>query len=243
MIQQMITQRGINLNAQQHRAMEHYRGPAIVLAVAGAGKTTVMCARMAHLMTHHQVPPEKIRNLTFSRAAATDMQKRFMFLFGELEDSHQVVFSTIHSLAHGVVRSFYRQQGISFQLIENRKHKLYKPRLLRALYQQVNRAYPSEDEMEEMLQKVSLAKNRMMTTEAIGGLVTSVKGFQSVYQRYESYKKANGWLDYDDLLTEAYRILVTHEEWKERYHQRFQFWQVDEFQDTSLLQWQTSCWK
>ena len=237
MIQQKTVQQGISLNKQQQEAVRHHYGPAIVLAVAGAGKTTMMCARIAALMMNQGVAAKKIKNLTFSRASARDMQHRFTTLFKGLKDSEQVDFSTIHSMAYQLVSAHYRQQKTAFQLIEDRSQRIHKPRVLRAIYQQINGAYPMEDEMDELLQKISLMKNRMISMEDIGAQAVSVKGFDIIYKRYESYKKANGWLDYDDLLTTAHDLLSKNKDFRTLYQQKYQYWQVDEFQDTSLLQW------
>ncbi len=237
MIIQMLSQHNIHFNEQQITATTHGKGPAIVLAVAGAGKTTVMCSRIAHLVLHEQVDPRRIRNVTFSKAAASDMQKRFLSLFHQLPNSEEVSFSTIHSMAYGIVRRMYQGRRLPFQLIEDKRSQVYKPRILRAIYRKVNNNYPGEDDMDELMQKISLVKNRMLEEEAIASLSTSVPGFFEIYRRYEGYKKANGWLDYDDLLTQAYHILQEEKNLRENLQRKYTHWQVDEFQDTSLVQW------
>ena len=237
MIQGMLSKHQIHFNEQQMAAATHGEGPAIVLAVAGAGKTTVMCTRIAHLMIREQIDPGRIRNVTFSKAAARDMQKRFLAIFHELKGSDQVSFSTIHSMAYHIVRSSYRQKGQFFQLIEDSRKHVYKPRLLRAIYREENNNYPGEDDMDELMQKISLVKNRMLTGDAMADISTSVPAFLEIYRRYEGYKKANGWLDYDDLLTQAYRLLQREKDLRESLQQQYTHWQVDEFQDTSLVQW------
>ncbi|MEN1760452.1 ATP-dependent helicase [Anoxynatronum sibiricum] len=228
----------IPLNPQQQAAARHHDGPAIVLAVAGAGKTTVMCSRIAHLMTVHQVNPAAICNLTFSRASARDMAARFQQLFGHLSGSNQVQFSTIHSLAYQVVSRAYRFEHRHIHLIEDRRQQLYKPRILRAIYRQINQTFPGEDEMEELLQQISLVKNKMIPEDEMESLCGAVKRFRDIYLRYESYKKANHWLDYDDLLVVTWEIFSRNTTFLKQYQNRYLYWQVDEFQDTSPIQWE-----
>lgn len=237
MIEQMLSQQHIHFNEQQMTAATHGQGPAIVLAVAGAGKTTVMCTRIAHLILNEQVDPWLIRNVTFSKAAARDMQKRFLSIFHQLPNSERVSFSTIHSMAYGIVRPIYQERRLPFQLIEDKQHKVYKPRILRAIFRKVNNSYPGEDDMDELMQKISLVKNRMLVEDDIAAISTSVPAFFEIYRRYEGYKKANGWLDYDDLLTQAYQLLQQEKSLLKKLQRLYTHWQVDEFQDTSLVQW------
>lgn len=237
MIQQMLSQHHIHFNEQQMAAATHGNAPAIVLAVAGAGKTTVMCSRIAHLMLNEQVDPQRIRNVTFSKAAARDMQKRFLSIFHPLPHSEQVGFSTIHSMAYGIVQPVYQRRHLPFQLIEDKQKKVYKPRILRALYREVNNRHPGEDDMDELMQKISLVKNRMLKEDAIAAISSGIPAFPEIYRRYEGYKKANGWLDYDDLLTQAYALLKQEKNLRKKLQQQYTHWQVDEFQDTSLVQW------
>jgi DNA helicase II / ATP-dependent DNA helicase PcrA len=238
MIEQLLEKHHISLSSQQKEAVSHHKGPAIVLAVAGSGKTTAMCARIANLMVRHQTDPRKIKNVTFSRAAAADMKNRFMTLFGDLKGSELVAFSTIHSLAYQIVATHYRSKSIPFQLIEDKKQRLYKPRILRVAFRHVNHAFPSEDEMEELTRLISLVKNKMLDQAEIELLVQSVPRFPAIYHAYEKFKRLHHCFDYDDLLTETHRILAGNKEVLFRYQKMVQYWQVDEFQDISLVQWE-----
>src|SRR5690554_5722224 len=97
--------KGIEFTSQQEKIINHLDGPALAVAVAGAGKTTVLQARIANLIFSYGIPSESILTMTFSRASANDMKERFNFLFSDLvkENNVKVKFSTIHSFAYGVV--------------------------------------------------------------------------------------------------------------------------------------------
>ena len=72
----------IKLNEQQKTAVLHKDGPAIILAVPGAGKTTTLICRTANLIRNHDIDPNSILSITFSKASAEDMKERFSSIFG-----------------------------------------------------------------------------------------------------------------------------------------------------------------
>ena len=72
----------MNLSKEQMKAMQHIKGPALVLAVPGAGKTTVLIHRTANLILNYKVHPDRILSITFSRASARDMKDRINSLYG-----------------------------------------------------------------------------------------------------------------------------------------------------------------
>lgn len=141
-------------------------------------------------------------------------------------------------MAYQVVAQVYRFENRPMQLIEDRRQQLYKPRILRAIYRQMNQTFPGEDEMEELLQQISLVKNQMIPESQLESLNSNVKSFREIFLKYESYKRANHWLDYDDLLVVAWEIFSRDHAVLETYQKRYTHWQVDEFQDTSPVQWE-----
>ena len=89
----------ITLSEAQRAAVTH-PGGLLLLAVPGAGKTTVVAARIAHLLLNKGISASALRTLTFSREGARDMERRFNGLFGELVPKSPA-FSTIHAFATG----------------------------------------------------------------------------------------------------------------------------------------------
>ena len=130
-IENLKNNHGITFTEQQLLAFKHTEEPALVLAVPGSGKTTLMLARTASLIQEGKAKPEEILSVTFSRASAMDMQERYTKLFGHMELG-DVKFSTIHALAYGIVMSYGKSQSIQYELIEGTSHNGYnKGRLLR----------------------------------------------------------------------------------------------------------------
>lgn len=108
---------GVDLNDVQQQAVLHGEGPLLLLASPGSGKTTTIIMRIGYLIEEHGINPSRIKAVTFSRASANDMRERFKRFFPDFP-ADSVDFSTIHSLAFGVVREHFRKTRVDFHLIE-----------------------------------------------------------------------------------------------------------------------------
>lgn len=226
----------INLNEQQKLAVLHKDGPAIVLAVPGAGKTTVLISRTAHLIFKHNIKPENILSITFSKAAARDMKNRFSSIFGHSIGS-RTVFSTIHSFAYSIVKDYGQMTKTPYILIEGDESLTNKSSILREIYRKVNNAFINDDKLEELQSTISYVKNMMMdAAEFVNTNNNVINGFINIYNLYENIKKENNYIDFDDMLTLAYDILKSNPNMLNKYRSRFKYIQVDEGQDTSKIQ-------
>lgn len=230
---------GIQLNEQQRLASLHKDGPAIVLAVAGAGKTTTLCTRTANLIIKHKINPKKIKTMTFSRAAARDMKERFAKLFSKyIGNTEDVDFSTIHSFAYSVIAFYYRQKNIPLIIIENEKEEVNKYNILKSIFKDINNEYITEEQLEELLTQITYIKNMMLNAEEIEGLNTTIKNFPLIFEAYESIKREKHYIDYDDMLVILYNILLNEPQLLGVLQKKYDYWQVDEFQDTSRIQYE-----
>lgn len=225
----------IQLNNQQREAVMHRDGPAIILAVPGAGKTTVLICRTANLIINHGINPENILSVTFSKASAADMGNRFTSLFKELAPQG-IKFSTIHSFAYNLVREYAYSTRTKYSIIEGDKAQISKIGILKKLYYKVNDAYISEDKLEELISSIGYVKNMMLTEEDFKKHRFNVPGFRDIYREYEMVKRDNNLLDFDDMLTKAYEILLGNKAVLDRYRSKYKYIQVDEGQDTSKIQ-------
>ena len=132
----------MNFSKEQSAAMSHGDGPALVLAVPGAGKTTVLIHRTNNLIMNCGVKQEQILSITFSRASASDMAYRYKKTFNS---SQMPIFSTIHAFCFGIVRDFSKSSGKSFHLIEDENGKF---NIVRDLYEKINRYQITEEKLE-----------------------------------------------------------------------------------------------
>jgi len=230
----------IDLNTQQKEVVLHKNGPALILAVPGAGKTTTLLARTAWLIAVEQIHPSNILSLTFSRASANDMKDRFFRVFSNLVKATslgKVSFSTIHSFSYRLVMAYHRSQGITLTLAEGSEAgKWSKFNLLKRLYFQVNKEYISDGDLEVLINDISYIKNSLMDQGQVRAFRSDISSFFKIYKEYEKIKKEHRLIDFDDMLVSCYHIFKHEPQVLLAYQNRFKYIQVDEAQDTSLLQ-------
>lgn len=226
----------IQLHEQQKEALDAVQGPVLLLAVPGAGKTTVMVARIAHMIANCGIAPENILTITFSKASAADMRLRYEKLFAQLGWTTPQ-FSTIHAFCYRVLRSYCRMTGGQLpELLENKSGNESRSAILREIYSRINHEFLSEDLEEELQSHLSLIKNAMLTQEEVAQQDTVIPNLWKIYEAYSDYKRAHNLMDYDDMLRYAYNALRKSDTLLDGFRKKFPYICVDEAQDTSLLQ-------
>lgn len=212
----------------QINAINHNTGPALVLAVPGSGKTTVLLARIKQLLDNG-VRPESILSLTFSKTQALDMEVRFR----EKYNIDNVLFLTIHSFAYKIIRSFYHK---NVKLIEtNEKYNKYN--IVRQIYFQFNKKYINDEQLESFFSVSGYLKNTLMDYDEYKKMYGSVfYNFEKIYFQYERFKKNANLIDFDDMLLIALEILQNNRSALSYLQRRFKYIQIDEGQDTSFIQ-------
>lgn len=230
----------IDLNDQQKAAVRHGPGPALVLAGPGSGKTTVIMVRTAWLILNQRVCPDNILTVTFNKAAQLEMKNRFNRFFGGdvLQKPH---FSTLHSFCLSVIKDYERRQGKRLRLIEGETGAegtaaLNKQKILKELYREINGSNIHDDELETLINDIGFVRNRMIRD--FEGFNFQTKNFQNLYKAYNDYKKQNYLMDFDDMLSYCYSVLRHCPDILDRYKSRYTYFQVDEGQDLSIVQFE-----
>lgn len=219
------------LNESQEKAIHHKKGPALVLAVPGSGKTTILICRTVHLIHEHGVDPRRILALTFSKASALDMQNRYHQLFPSLNDP--IGFSTIHRFCYGVLLNYFKTIHRNYQLLESKDAPISKQQLLKEIFQTINHSYLTEELFDDLTSAIGYIKNMMIQPE---DYETSIENFPKLFHAYEAYKKEHLLMDFDDMLTMCHTLLSKKPQILEYYQKKFDYIQVDECQDTSKIQ-------
>ena len=220
----------MNFTDAQLDAIHHTRGPALVLAVPGAGKTTVLMARLARLI-QLGYPAEKLLTITFSKNASLDMKKRFRDLFPQLESPH---FMTIHALCFQIIRQFH-PQAKSIQVLADKDYKIRRDLLTRA-YLKHSQITPSEEKRDQFFQELSRAKNLMIPFDSyVLDKECKTAHFHLIARDYEAAKAKANLIDFDDMLALALALL-SRDSIAKKVQGAFDLVQVDEAQDTSSLQ-------
>ena len=230
-------EKGIRLTEKQKSVIKHTTGPALVLSCAGSGKTTVNIIKCASLILEHGINPSNILSVTFSKAAAQEMESRFSRLFGNLIEK-PIKFSTIHGLAYRLVNEYAIKNRIKLTVIEGDNSPVNKQALLKELNLKYNKERINDDKLDDLLSSISYCKNMLLPPAEIKALGKSIPNFQIIYDEYESYKKQNNLVDFDDMLTLCNDYLNQDSALLGKYRNHFQYIIVDEAQDTSKIQYE-----
>lgn len=222
---------------RQEEAIRHTVGPAMVLAGPGSGKTFVIVQRIYHLITSQGADPAHILVITFTKAAAMEMQERFRRLSGG--KSFPVWFGTFHAVFYHILRQSVQYRGYTI-ITETEKRKL-----IRNIIHSHNRfRYLQEEDIEEILTAVSRYKIReaekTAETEAAGPEIQKMKreDFLFLLEEYQRWLKEFSKFDFDDLLRECLWLLQTDAQCLARWQAQFCYILVDEFQDISPMQYE-----
>ncbi|WP_432360096.1 ATP-dependent helicase [Sporosarcina sp. UB5] len=229
----------IQLNDVQKKAVMQTDGPLLLLACPGSGKTTTIIMRIGYLIEKKNVDPKRIKAITFSRASALDMTDRFKRFFPH---HPPVDFSTIHSLAFAITRTYLQKTGVSFELIEGGgkgKQALTKTTLLKRLYKEALREDCTEDDLTSLSTFISYLKNRMIPFnewEQVSAPFDKAGTIALNYEQVKSKTEGHLFLDFDDMLSIAEQALRVDEQFAEQFRSRYDYLLTDESQDTSLVQ-------
>ena len=223
-------------NAQQRKAVRQVDGPILLLAVPGSGKTTVLVTRLGYMALCCEIKPEEILTVTYTVAATGDMRARCAEHFGE-DLAKQFEFRTINSICAKIIQYYGRQYDRSpFALVSDEKQITA---LLSAVYQEVQREYPTESDLKSVRTLITYIKNMMLTDEEVRQLAAKLEepiNIAEIYQKYCRAMRENQWMDYDDQMIYAYRMLCKHPQILRHFQQRYRYFCVDEAQDTSKIQ-------
>lgn len=224
----------ITLNEQQLLTVQSVDGPALLLAVPGSGKTTVLVTRLGYMIYCRNIAPEKILTLTYTVAATRDMADRFEQIFGSgLRD--RLEFRTINGVCAKIINYYGRLIGkTAFQLVTDEKSNAG---LLSAIFQKVENNYPTESDLKNVRTWITYIKNRMLSEKEILELEEEA-GFQigEIYRCYCSQMRRQGLMDYDDQMIYALNILRRNPETLRYFRSCYPYICVDEAQDTSKIQ-------
>lgn len=219
----------MQLNNEQLRAVMHGDGPMLVLAGPGSGKTAVLVNRLLHLVRDLRIDPGSILVLTFSRAAASEMQERFEKL---AQASYPVTFGTFHAIFYHILRSqgLYQRAGI---LTKDKKIEYMKTA---AAKRGIGRRYDLSF-IERLTELVSLKKMGTATLEE-GPENEEEKVLDLIYDDYDRLVKNEGYIDFDDMIADCLNMLKSNDRIRRKWQDRYRYILVDEFQDIDLRQYE-----
>ncbi len=223
------------LNDKQKEAVVYMQGPLLIVAGAGAGKTKTLTHRILHLI-RNGVRPNEILAVTFTNKAAKEMRERVVDLLSDRQYDSTPMVCTFHSLGVYIIRENAQSIGLTkhFTIADESNAighikdalkkfdldpKIHEPRKIKSI--------------------ISRSKGDFISREQFSQNIKS--GFQEivakVWNYYDDALKKEGSLDFDDLLIKSVQILEKNKDINKKYHDRFKYIMIDEYQDTNEVQY------
>ena len=228
----------MNFTSQQVDAIKHFEGPALILAVPGSGKTTVLLNRILNLIKNHNIDPNEIISITFSKSQGIDMEKRFLAQNPEFRG--KITFKTIHAFCYEIVRNYMKLKNIKKILIEG-NNEFNRILILKRVYYQKNYKKLSDEEINDFFSIYDYTKNKMYDFEGYlrkNHFISNRSLMLKLYNLYDEIKIQNNFMDFNDLLILANEYISTDKKLLKALKNRYKFFQIDEGQDTSTLQFE-----
>ena len=227
------------LNPAQRAAVESYQSPSLIIAGAGSGKTRVLTTRIAYMLAQG-VPAYSILALTFTNKAANEMRERIEKMVGP--QSRYICMGTFHSVFSRILRDNAEVLGYP------KEYTIYDSSDAKNLVKTIVKDMRLPDDKYKpnvIASRISMAKNNLITPGAY--LQNSIFAtedrraqmpeFGNIYAEYCRRCKANGSMDFDDLLLQTNILFRDHPDVLAKYQERFQYILVDEYQDTNNAQY------
>ena len=224
------------LNPEQLRAVQHDRGPLLILAGAGSGKTRVLTHRIAYLIDEVGVNPWNILAITFTNKAAREMRERVDNIVGY--GSENIWVSTFHSTCVRILRRYIDRLGYdtNFTIYDSDDQKTLVREVCKFLDVDTKKF-----KERAIMSAISHAKDELISPEKFereNQVDYGKRTIAKIYKEYQSRLKKNNALDFDDLINLTVELLRSNEDVLSYYQNRFKYIMVDEYQDTNTAQFE-----
>lgn len=228
------------LNSAQKQAVEHIKGPSLIVAGAGSGKTKVLTCRIANILNHGYKASEVLA-LTFTNKASKEMKERISAIVGHSK-ARALWMGTFHSVFVRFLREEAERIGFpsSFTIYDTTDTRSALKACIKELKLDEKSYKPNE-----VHSRISMAKNNLVTAQAYkmnNALVQNDAAARKpqiadIYALYEKRCRMAGAMDFDDLLLYMNILLRDFPEVLDKLQSRFSFILVDEYQDTNFAQY------
>lgn len=224
----------MSLNHAQTEAVAHNKGPCMVLAGPGSGKTLTIAKRIEYLIMKHKVRPEEILVITFTKYAALEMKNRTRSICGP--SSYAVTFGTFHGIYYGILKWAYRLNQSNL-LSDEEKYRILREILPGIDWDQEPEADEEKDYLQELAIEIGNVKNNCMDIEEYEPVKYTTEKFRKLYRTYEETKKKYRKIDFEDMLIQCRDLFMKRPDILKKWQEKFQYILVDEFQDVNQAQY------
>jgi DNA helicase-2/ATP-dependent DNA helicase PcrA len=226
----------LKLNPEQEIAVKHKEGPILIFAGAGSGKTRVISNRIVHLVKKREVEPSSIIALSFTNKSSKELRERVLSMVPRKE-LRGIVLSTFHSLGLQILKKDIEKLGYHkhFLLqtpsdIESILVDILKQKKIEFKEIPIPVIQSHISKLKNMGEKY---KDYLESNPSESGMIAL-----SIYEDYNQVLKNINSIDFDDLILLPIRLIKEFEEVKEYYHKKYNYFMIDEFQDTNLTQYE-----
>lgn len=226
----MKMHKACQVNEAQSTAISHGEGPMLVLAGPGSGKTFTITQRILYLIETCHVEPENILVITFTKAAAKEMQERFIRAVAG--KSLPVSFGTFHATFFSILK-YSSYLDTSNILKESDKRKILKKIL------QTMGLYDGIEMIAQATLEISKCKNMGADPgKVVDTQIGTREEFVRLYTAYQQELSKQRKIDFDDMILQCYQLLKENEKIRKLWQERFSYILIDEFQDINLMQYE-----
>ena len=230
-----------NLNKEQREAVETVKGPLLILAGAGSGKTKVLTTRIAHLIQNNYGRARDILAVTFTNKAAKEMKERLGSILGEDVVKYMWV-GTFHGICGRILRENIENYNFQSGKKLDKNFSIYDEADSVAVIKQVVKKLNLDDKIyapKLVKAVISNAKNKMQDAYTFATFARDFKSqkIASIFEEYENTLNNNNAIDFDDMLLLTVKLLEQNAQVREYYFNKFKHILVDEYQDTNLAQY------
>jgi len=211
-----------DLNDEQAAAAEHFKGPAIILAGPGTGKTHVLTTRIANLICRKEIRPVSILAITFTNKAAREMKKRLSLTLDKQVMNDLMIF-TFHAFGLSIIKEYQRKSGIRDKLYiidEEDKEQI------------LSEIVTEKSVISETSKKISEIKQSKFEET---GITDSI--LREAFNEYNRILRQYNAFDFDDLVSFPVQIFNEDNDLLSEYRKKIEWVMVDEYQDINQMQY------
>ncbi len=220
----------MNLNEQQKKAIEHFKGSCLVIGTPGSGKTRVITERVRYLVEEKGVKNTNILVITFTKAAAVQMKKRYESMMGDA--SKRVYFGTFHAIFFTILKYAYHYTA------DNIIRDDTKRQILKELINKEDIEIQDENDfLNDIEGEISRVKGEMIELQHYYSPNCPGESFRRIFTGYQKALQGRKLIDFDDMLVYCYELLKAREDIRQMWHKQYPYILIDEFQDINKVQY------
>lgn len=219
----------MQFNKAQIQAIQHNKGPCMVIAGPGSGKTTVLTHRVRYLIDRCGVKPSDILVITFTKAAAEQMKFKFKGL--SEGRSSAVTFGTFHAVFFTILKAAYNYSARCI-ITPQVQHEFVKDQIHRLELEY----YDEKEAVDGVLSEISRVKGEAVNIDEYESRCIPPQSFRIIYMAYDDMLVRKHLIDFDDMIVQCRELLMQREDYRRAWQNKYKYILIDEFQDINKAQ-------